>query len=63
VPPRPGPEYTNTSRRARAGSTLAGTAVTAIDVAEATSDDEQPLSGYVAEATSDDEQPREDGNA
>jgi NADH-quinone oxidoreductase subunit H len=48
VPPLPGQEFTYTSRRARAGSTLTGTAVTAIDVAEATSDDEQP---------------KEDGNA
>jgi NADH-quinone oxidoreductase subunit H len=48
VPPLPGQEFTYTSRRALAGATVAGTAVTATDVAEATSDDEQP---------------KEDGNA
>ena len=60
VPPLPGQEFTYTSRRARAGSTLAGTAVTAIGPGGSA---EPPLSGYVAEATSDDEQPKEDGNA
>ncbi len=37
VPPLPGQEFTYTSRRALAGTTVAGTAVTAVDVAEATS--------------------------
>jgi NADH-quinone oxidoreductase subunit H len=60
VPPLPGQEFTYTSRRARAGSTLTGTAVTAIGPGGSA---EPPLSGYVAEATSDDEQPKEDGNA
>ena len=44
VPPLPGQEFTYTSRRAAAGATVAGTAVTATDVAEATSD-EAPLEG------------------
>ncbi len=48
VPPLPGQEFIFTSRRALAGTTLAGTTVTRDDVAEATSD--------VAE-------PKEDGNA
>ena len=39
VPPLPGQEFTFTSRRAMAGATIPGTAVTAADVAEATSDD------------------------
>ena len=39
VPPLPGQEFTYTSRRAAAGATVAGTAVTATDVAEATSDE------------------------
>ena len=37
VPPLPGQQFTYTSRRAAAGATVAGTAVTATDVAEATS--------------------------
>jgi hypothetical protein len=45
VPPLPGQEFTYTSRRALAGATVAGTAVTAADVAEATSDDDQPKEG------------------
>ena len=39
VPPLPGQQFTYTSRRAAAGATVAGTAVTATDVAEATSDE------------------------
>jgi NADH-quinone oxidoreductase subunit H len=39
VPPLPGQEFTFTSRRAMAGATIPGAAVTAADVAEATSDD------------------------
>lgn len=47
VPPLPGQEFTFTSRRALAGATVAGTAVTATDVSEAVSGDA----------------PEEDGNA
>jgi NADH-quinone oxidoreductase subunit H len=42
VPPLPGQEFTFTSRRSLAGATLAGTAVTRDDVAEATSDVAEP---------------------
>ncbi|MGA1660767.1 MAG: NADH-quinone oxidoreductase subunit NuoH [Candidatus Nanopelagicales bacterium] len=44
VPPLPGQQFTYTSRRAAAGATVSGTAVTAADVAEATSD-EAPKEG------------------
>lgn len=44
VPPLPGQQFTYTSRRAAAGETVSGTAVTAADVAEATSD-EAPKEG------------------
>ena len=47
VPPLPGQEFTYTSRRALAGATVSGTAVTATDVSEA-------VAG---------EAPEEDGNA
>ena len=42
VPPLPGQEFTFTSRRALAGATISGTAVTAADVREATDGDEPP---------------------
>jgi NADH-quinone oxidoreductase subunit H len=44
VPPLPGQQFTYTSRHAAAGATVSGTAVTAADVAEATSD-EAPKEG------------------
>ncbi|MFZ8981022.1 MAG: NADH-quinone oxidoreductase subunit NuoH [Candidatus Nanopelagicales bacterium] len=44
VPPLPGQQFTYTSRRAAAGAPVSGTAVTAADVAEATSD-EAPKEG------------------